>query len=144
MTPPASRVTPDEVDWMINELRTKAKVMQERIDFEDKIRRKELEKSMNSDASRPIESIDEVDSYIMEGLGYDMAKIEALVRDLTPEQSVALEQIDFTGRVGITADVMAGEIRVVPGLKEEMVQALVEMEMSLLNDAKLKSLNKME
>lgn len=144
MTPPAARVTPDEVDWMIAELRNKAKVMQDRVDFEDKIRRKELEKSMSSNAvSKPIETLDEVDMYVMEGLGYDMQKIESLVRDLTPEQSLALENIDFTGRLGITAEEMAGEIRVVPGLKEEVVQALVQMEMSLLNNAKLNNLSKM-
>jgi len=144
MTPPASRVTPDEVDWMIAELKTKAKTMQDRLDFEDKIRRKELERSMSGDvAMKPIETLDEVDRYVMEGLGYDMEKMEALVRDLTPEQSVALEQIDFTGRVGITNEEMAGEIRVVPGLSEEVVQSLVEMEMSLLKDEKLKNLNKM-
>ena len=82
------------------------------LEFEDKIRRKEMEKSMSSDAvTKPIESIDELDRYVMEGLGYDMEKMEALVRELTPEQSLALENIDFTGRVGITAEMMASELR---------------------------------
>ena len=80
----------------------------------------------------------------MEGLGYDMEKMEALVSNLTPEQSLALEQIDFTGRTGITMEEMSNELRVVPGLTDEQIQALVEMEMKLLNDEKLKAVNKME
>jgi hypothetical protein len=118
--------------------------MQERLDFEDKIRRKELEKSLSSSAvARPIESLDEVDKYVMESLGYDMEDIKALVRDLTPEQSAMLEDIDFTGRGGITSEDMAAELRVVPGLTEEKVQALVAMEMSLLKEDKLRNITKM-
>jgi len=144
MTPPSQRVTPEEVDWIIEQLKAKTKVMSERLEFEDKIRRKEMEKSMSSDAvTKPIESIDELDRYVMEGLGYDMEKMEALVRELTPEQSLALENIDFTGRVGITAEVMASELRVVPGLTEEQITSLVEMEMSLVTDEKLANVNKM-
>eukprot|EP01083_Nonionella_stella_P264762 897701_1 len=85
--------------------------------------------------------MDDVDRYVMEGLGYDMDAIEELVRKLTPEQSSALEDIDFTGRVGITAEDMKGELSAVPGLTEEQVQALVQMEMSLLTDEKLKNLH---
>ncbi|KAL3784121.1 hypothetical protein ACHAW5_008301 [Stephanodiscus triporus] len=144
MTAPSQRVTPEEVDWIIAQLKKKTKAMQERLDFEDKIRRKELEKSMSSSAvARPIESLDEVDKYVMEGLGYDMEAIEALVRDLTPEQSAMLEDIDFTGRVGITVNDMAAELRVVPGLTEEKIQALVAMEMSLLNEDSLRNITKM-
>ena len=69
--------------------------------------------------------------------------MEALVRELTPEQSLALENIDFTGRVGITAEMMASELRVVPGLTEEQITSLVEMEMSLMTDEKLANVNKM-
>jgi hypothetical protein len=125
-------------------LKKKTKAMQERLDFEDKIRRKELEKSLSSSAvARPIESLDEVDKYVMESLGYDMEDIKALVRDLTPEQSAMLEDIDFTGRGGITSEDMAAELRVVPGLTEEKVQALVAMEMSLLKEDKLRNITKM-
>jgi hypothetical protein len=77
-------------------------------------------------------------------MGYDMEVIEALVRDLTPEQSTILEDIDFTGRVGITVDDMAAELRAVPGLTEEKVQALVAMEMSLLQEDSLRNITKME
>ncbi len=145
MTAPSQRVTPEEVDWIIAQLKKKTKAMQERLDFEDKIRRKELEKSMsNSAVVRPIESVDEVDKYVIESMGYDMEVIEALVRDLTPEQSAILEDIDFTGRVGITVDDMAAELRAVPGLTEEKVQALVAMEMSLLKEDSLRNITKME
>lgn len=145
MTPPSQRVTPEEVDWIIAQLKKKTAVIKERLDFEDKIRKRELEKSFASDAvTKPIESIDELDRYVMEGLGYDMEKMEALVSNLTPEQSLALEQIDFTGRIGITMEEMSSELRVVPGLTDEQIQALVEMEMKLLNDEKLKAVNKME
>ena len=145
MTPPSQRVTPEEVDWIIAQLKKKTAVIKERLDFEDKIRKRELEKSFASDAvTKPIESIDELDRYVMEGLGYDMEKMEALVSNLTPEQSLALEQIDFTGRTGITMEEMSNELRVVPGLTDEQIQALVEMEMKLLNDEKLKAVNKME
>lgn len=141
MTPPAHRVTPDEVDWMIAELKKKTAQMQERLDFEDKLRRKEIEKSMSGDSvMRPIESLDEVDKYVMEGLGYDMTAIEQLVQQLTPEQSEALDQIDFTGRDDVTAEEMTGELRGVPGLTEEQIQMLVEMEMSLLKDESFKKL----
>ena len=144
MTAPSQRVTPEEVDWIIAQLKKKTKAMQERLDFEDKIRRKELEKSLSSSAvARPIESLDEVDKYVMESLGYDMEDIKALVRDLTPEQSAMLEDIDFTGRGGITSEDMAAELRVVPGLTEEKVQALVAMEMSLLKEDKLRNITKM-
>ncbi|KAL7528681.1 hypothetical protein ACHAXR_002570, partial [Thalassiosira sp. AJA248-18] len=133
MTPPSARLTPDDVDWILNQLKSKTKAVTDRLDFEDQFRRKEMEKSMSGDSvAKPIESMDDIDRYVMEGLGYDMALIEALVEELTPEQSSALEDIDFTGRVGITADEMTRELGVVPGLTEEQVQALVEMEMSLL------------
>ena len=144
MTPPAQRVTPEEVDWIIGQLKSKTKAMQERLDFEDKIRRKELEKSMSGESvMKPIESLDEVDRYVMEGLGYDMEKMEALVASLTPEQSAALEQIDFTGRVGITAEDMTSELSAVPGLTDEQIQTLVEMELSILQDDALKNITKM-
>ena len=144
MTPPFQRVTPDEVDWIIAQLKQKTKILQERLDFEGKVRKKELEKSMSSDSvTKPLESVDELDRYVMETLGYDMEKIEAMVRELTPEQSLALEQIDFTGRTGITVEEMSSELRVVPGLKDEQIQALVEMEMSILQDEQLKVITKM-
>eukprot|EP00579_Thalassiosira_antarctica_P000862 CAMPEP_0201874242 /NCGR_PEP_ID=MMETSP0902-20130614/6542_1 /ASSEMBLY_ACC=CAM_ASM_000551 /TAXON_ID=420261 /ORGANISM="Thalassiosira antarctica, Strain CCMP982" /LENGTH=641 /DNA_ID=CAMNT_0048401063 /DNA_START=78 /DNA_END=2003 /DNA_ORIENTATION=+ len=144
MTPPSARLTPDDVDWVIGQLNAKVAKTTERIDLEDKIRRKEMDKALSSDTvSKPIESLDEVDRYVMEGLGYDMEAIEALVTQLTPEQSAALEDIDFTGRIGITAEEMTSEIQVVPGLTEEQVQALVGMEMSLLRDEKLKAITKM-
>jgi hypothetical protein len=54
-----------------------------------------------------------------------------------------LEDIDFTGRGGITSEDMAAELRVVPGLTEEKVQALVAMEMSLLKEDKLRNITKM-
>lgn len=144
MTPPSQRITPDEVDWIIAQLKKKTSAMQERLVFENKIRRKELEKGASGSAvARPIESLEQVDRYVMEGLGYDMEALEALVRELTPEQSAMLEEIDFTGRVGITEEEMARELRGVPGLKEEQVQVLVEMEMSLLKNESLKNITKM-
>lgn len=144
MTPPSQRITPDEVDWIIAQLKKKTTAMQERLDFEDKTRRKELEKGASGSAiARPIESLEQVDRYVMEGLGYDMEALEALVRELTPEQSAILEEIDFTGRVGITEEEMKKELRAVPGLKDEQVITLVEMEMSLLRNESLKNITKM-
>ena len=144
MTPPSQRITPDEVDWIIAQLKKKTSAMQERLDFENKIRRKELEKGASGSAvARPIESLEQVDKYVMEGLGYDMEALETLVRELSPEQSAMLEEIDFTGRIGITEEEMTRELRAVPGLKDEQVQALVEMEMSLLRNESLKNITKM-
>ena len=143
MTAPSQRVTGEEVDWIIEQLQTKVKGMQERLEFEEKIRQKELESSEHK-AANSIESMDDVDRYVMQDLGYDMEALEQLVRELTPEQSAALEEIDFTGRVDITAEEMAAEINVVPGLTEIQVQTLVEMEMSLLKNEALKSITKME
>ncbi len=143
MTAPSQRVTGEEVDWIIEQLQTKVKGMQERLEFEEKIRLKELESSEHKAASS-IESMDDVDRYVMQDLGYDMEALEQLVRELTPEQSAALEEIDFTGRVNITAEEMTAEINVVPGLTEIQVQTLVEMEMSLLKNEALKSITKME
>ena len=145
MTPPVQRVTGDEVDWMIEQLQNKVKGMQERLDFEDKIRQKEVEASGSADrANNPIESLDDVDRYVMQEMGYDMDAIEAMVKELTPEQSAALEVIDFTGRVGVTEEEMAKELREVPGLTEEQVQAFVQMEMAVLRDESLKYIKKME
>lgn len=144
MTPPSQRITPDEVDWIIAQLKRKTTAMQERLDFENKIRKKELEKGASGNAvARPIESLEQVDRNVMEGLGYDMEALEALVRELTPEQSAILEEIDFTGRVGITEEEMTRELRAVPGLREEQVSALVEMEMSLLKNESLSNVTKM-
>lgn len=143
MTAPSQRVTGEEVDWIIEQLQTKVKGMQERLEFEEKIRQKELESSEHK-AANSIESMDDVDRYVMQDLGYDMEALEQLVRELTPEQSAALEEIDFTGRVNITAEEMTAEINVVPGLTEIQVQTLVEMEMSLLKNEALKSITKME
>ena len=47
MTPPFQRVTPDEVDWIIAQLKQKTKILQERLDFEGKVRKKELEKKLS-------------------------------------------------------------------------------------------------
>jgi len=143
MTPPSSRLTPDDVEWIVEQLNAKAKKTEERLDFEDKIRRKEMEKMMSGDmGSKPIESLEEVDRYVMEGLGYDMDAIEALVMELTPEQSAALEEIDFASRgdTDITEEEMTNELKVVPGLTDEQIRALVGMEMKLLRDEKLKNI----
>lgn len=144
MTPPSRRVTGDEVDWMLEQLQNKANRMQERLEFEEKIRRKELEASSSGErVTKPIETLDDVDRYVMQDMGYDMDMIEAMVKELTPEQSAALEDIDFTGRLDITDEDMAAEIRKVPGLTDAQVQLLVEMEMSLLRNEKLKNITKM-
>mmetsp|Transcript_15726 Transcript_15726/g.34300 ORF Transcript_15726/g.34300 Transcript_15726/m.34300 type:complete len:702 (+) Transcript_15726:54-2159(+) len=142
MTPPFARLTPDDIDWIVDQLNTKVRKTEERLDFEDKIRRKEMEKMMGGGATKkPIESLDEVDRYVMEGLGYDMDAIEAMVRELTPEQSAALDGIDFAGRdAAITAEEMASELRTVPGLTEDQIGALVEMEMRMLKDEALKNI----
>lgn len=142
MTPPFARLTPDDVNWIVGQLNAKIKKMGENLDFEEQVRRKETEKMIGG-ASKPIESVEEVDRYVMEGLGYDMDAIEALVKELTPEQSAALEDIDFVGRGGsITAEEMTDELKAVPGLKEEQIGALVEMEMKLLSDEKLKNITR--
>lgn len=144
MTPPFARLTPDDIDWILGQLDAKVKKTRERLAIEERIRRKEVETHLSSDtAFRPIENLDEVDRYVMEGLGYDMDRMEALVEELTPEQNAALEEINFTGRVGITAEDMARELRLVPGLTEEQVGALVEMEMSLLGDERLSAISEM-
>ena len=143
MTPPSQRVTSEEVDWIIEQLQTKVKGMQERLEFEEKIRQKELESSEHKVATS-IESMDDVDRYVMQDLGYDMEALERLVQELTPEQAAALEELDFTGRADITAEVMAAEINSVPGLTEVQVQTLVGFEMSLLNNDALKSITKMD
>ncbi len=57
------------------------------------------------------------------------------MRDLTPKQSAMLEDIDFTGRVGIN---MAA-VRVVLGMTKEKIQVLVEMEMLLLKEDLLRN-----
>ena len=143
MTPPSQRVTSEEIDWIIEQLQTKVKGMQERLEFEEKIRQKELESSEHKVATS-IESMDDVDRYVMQDLGYDMEALERLVQELTPEQAAALEELDFTGRADITAEVMAAEINSVPGLTEVQVQTLVGFEMSLLNNDALKSITKMD
>jgi len=143
MTAPSQRVTGDEIDWIIEQLQTKVKGMQERLEFEEKIRQKEIESSEHKVATS-IETLDDIDRYVMQDLGYDMDALEQLVRELTPEQSAALEEIDFTGRVNITAEEMTAEINAVPGLTEVQVQTLVEMEMSLLRNEALKNITKMD
>lgn len=143
MTAPSQRVTGDEIDWIIEQLQTKVKGMQERLEFEEKIRQKEIESSEHKVATS-IETLDDIDRYVMQDLGYDMDALEQLVRELTPEQSAALEEIDFTGRVNITAEEMTSEINAVPGLTEVQVQTLVEMEMSLLRNEALKNITKMD
>jgi len=143
MTAPSQRVTGDEIDWIIEQLQMKVKGMQERLEFEEKIRQKEIESSEHKVATS-IETLDDIDRYVMQDLGYDMDALEQLVRELTPEQSAALEEIDFTGRVNITAEEMTAEINAVPGLTEVQVQTLVEMEMSLLRNEALKNITKMD
>ena len=143
MTPPNQRVTLEEVDWIIEQLKKRTKALQERLDFEDKIRKKDLEKSVSSGTSvRPVESVDEVDKYVLEVFGYDIEKVEALVKDLTPEQLALLEDIDFTGRVGITEEEILAELRAVPGLTEDKLQALVAIEISLLREVSLRNITK--
>jgi N-methylhydantoinase B/oxoprolinase/acetone carboxylase alpha subunit len=117
--------------------------MQERLEFEEKIRQKELESSEHKVATS-IDSMDDIDRYVMEDLGYDMDALEQLVLQLSPEQSAALGEIDFTGRVNITAEEMTAEINAVPGLTEVQVQTLVEFEMSLLKNEALKNITKMQ
>lgn len=143
MTAPSQRVTGDEIDWIIEKLQTKVKGMQERLEFEEKIRQKELESSEHKVATS-IDSMDDIDRYVMEDLGYDMDALEQLVLQLSPEQSAALGEIDFTGRVNITAEEMTAEINAVPGLTEVQVQTLVEFEMSLLKNEALKNITKMQ
>lgn len=143
MTPPLARMTPDDIDWIIEQLTKKVKKVEERIEFDDRIRKNEREKAAADGYERPIESMDDIDRYVMEGLGYDMAKIEAMVQQLSPEQASMLEDIDFSGRAGITAEEMAQELSGVPGLTDGQVKTLVGMEMKLLRDEKLKGLTGM-
>eukprot|EP00804_Cyclotella_cryptica_P009890 CCRYP_014176-RA/>CCRYP_014176-RA protein AED:0.33 eAED:0.33 QI:47/1/1/1/1/1/2/191/664 len=142
MTPPFKRLTNDEIDWMLEKLKSKTKQLQERIDFEDKFRKQELASSGDK-KSRPLETLDDVDRYVMQDLGYDMDMLEAMVKELTPEQSAALEEIDFSGRVDITMEEMEMEVRKVPGLTDSQVKLLVEMEMSLLKNEALSKITKM-
>lgn len=143
MTPPMARLTGDDLDWLTQEVQSRADRIQDRVDFEEKMIRKDMDASMKAGTvTKTIESIDDIDRYIMEGLGYDMDKIEALVRELTQDQASALEDIDFAGRVGITAQEMTQELSVVPGLREDQVRELVRYEMSLLRDERLKNLSK--
>lgn len=142
MTAPAHRVTPDEVEWIISELKRKTDAMQERIEFENKIRKKELQKTFGPDGNnKPVDSIEEVDRNLMEVLGYDMGKMEALVRELTPEQADMLDKVDFAGRADITEEIMMDELRVVPGLTEEQIRVMAELEMQLLKDQTLQNLH---
>lgn len=140
MTPPYKRLTNDEIDWVLDQLKTKVKRMQERIELEDKFRRDELK---SSGGVKQIESIDDIDSYVMEDLGYDMEMLQAMVQELTPEQSLALEDIDFSGRTDITVEEMEAEVKKVEGLTDAQVKMLVEMEMSLLKNEALSKVTKM-
>ena len=142
MTPPYKRLTAEEIDWMLDQLKTKAQKLQERIDLDEKFRKQELASS-DSKKSRTIESIDDVDTYVMQDLGYDMEMLQAMVSELTPEQSAALEEIDFSGRVDITAEEMEAEVRKVEGLTESQVKLLVGMEMSLLKNEALSKITNM-
>jgi hypothetical protein len=140
MTPPYKRLTNDEIDWLLDQLRTKVAKLQSRIDVDDKMRRDELKAS---GGNRQIDTIDDIDSYVMEDLGYDVPMLQAMVQELTPEQSLALEEIDFSGRVDITLEEMEAEVRKVEGLTDAQVKMLVEMEMSLLKNEALNKVTKM-
>lgn len=139
MTPPYKRLTNDEIDWLLDQLKSKVKRMQDRIELDDKFRRDELKAS----GGVSIETIDDIDSYVMEDLGYDMEMLQAMVQELTPEQSLALEEIDFSGRKDITIEEMEAEVRKVEGLTDAQVKMLVEMEMSLLKNEALSKVTKM-
>ena len=142
MTPPYKRLTNDEIDWLLDQLKSKVAKMQERIDLDEKFRRDEL-KSAGDGKSKPIESIEDIDSNVMEDLGYDMEMLQAMVKELTLEQSSALEDIDFSGRTDITFEEMEAEVRKVDGLTDSQVKMLVEMEMSLLKNEALSKVTKM-
>ena len=45
MTPPLARMTPDDIDWIIEQLTKKVKKVEERIEFDDRIRKNEREKA---------------------------------------------------------------------------------------------------
>ena len=141
MTPPYKRLTNDEIDWMLDQLKTKVKQLQERIDLEEKFQRDERKSS--SDRKKSIETIDDIDNDVMESLGYDMEMLQAMVKELTPEQSAALEVIDFSGRTDITLSEMEIEVRKVEGLSDAQVKMLVEIEMSLLKNEALNKVTKM-
>lgn len=133
-TPPKDRITTEEVDWLIERLQAKADSLKERLDFDEKMRRREVE----ARAVTAVESIDDVDRDTMIDLGYDMAAVEDLIRGLTPEQTSMLEGIDFAGREGVTAEQMAAELSGVPGLSVAQIEMLVAMEMRALADERLK------
>jgi len=140
MTPPYRRLTSDEVDWVLDQLKSKVSKMQDQVNLDKKFRRDELK---NSGDGKVIESIDDIDTYVMEDLGYDMSMLQAMVKELTPEQSSALEDIDFSGRVDITIEEMESEVRKVEGLTDSQVKMLCEMEMSLLKNEALAKVTKM-
>ena len=141
-TPPKDRITTEEVDWLIERLQAKADSLKERLDFDEKMRRREVKAraatSESGDAVPAVESIDDVDRDTMIDLGYDMAALEDLIRGLTPEQTKMLEGIDFAGREAVTAEQMAAELSGVPGLSVAQIEMLVAMEMKALADERLK------
>jgi hypothetical protein len=142
MTPPFKRLTNDEIDWLLDQLKTKVSKLQERMDLEEKFRRDEL-KSAGDGKTRQIETLDDIDTNVMQDLGYDMEMLQAMVKELTPEQAEALEDIDFSGRVDITMEEMESEVRKVEGLTDSQVKMLVEMEMSLLKNEAFAKITKM-
>ena len=137
-TPPKDRITTEEVDWLIEKLQAKADSLKERLDFDEQMRRREVEARAASGGEAVVESIDDVDRDTMIDMGYDMAAVEDLIRGLTPEQTRMLEGIDFAGREGVTAEQMAAELAGVPGLEVGQIETLVAMEMRALADERLR------
>jgi len=143
-TPPNQRFTEDDVNWMIDKLQEKSEQISEGIKFESNMRRKELDalklREAETGETRMIDTIDDVDEHMLADLGHDMGAMEALVAQLTPEQAMEMEGLDFSGREGVTMEDVAAALREVPGLSEEQVLAFAEMEMSLLSDKALSNI----
>lgn len=153
-TPRQQRYTEEDVDWVIDQLTDKTKRLEELVQFEKESRRQDMlakgDAQDVTDALGAATKSEGVDERGRKFVQYDLeddttsadfdtnallAEVESLQESLTPEQIKAIESIDLSGLGKIdesmSSEDIAEALSKVPGLSEEQIQAMIDLEKTL-------------
>ena len=158
-TPRQHRYTEEDVDWVIDQLTDKTERLEELVRFEKESRRQDmLAKGDAQDvtdalggAATKSEGVDERGrKFVQYDLEDDdstsadsntdalLAEVQSIQESLTPEQIKAIESMDMSelGKIdeSMSSEDIAEALSKVPGLSEEQIQAMIDLEKALVGN----------
>jgi hypothetical protein len=146
-TPRDRRYKEEDVAWVKSELEKKSKQEKELLRTElanaahEQKSRKEseaLERELHlKDAEDAVEKVDEDED--LRSLGVDVDQINSILESLSEEQMVFLLSSEELGSDNLSSDEISEALKAVPGLSEEQIEQIVQLEASLASNEKVRN-----